>query len=1621
MTDTASESARLYASTGLGRDKADAEIKRIWPEIEKQYDGDSPELFKTFSRLVFGSFTDDFLAHRTATQHYHQLKHYFDFFMSDLKPMAVDGNLPGALVKVQDTPEESLPNGDSVMAATEIMIHAADSPFIFENLFGYLNLSELHVLFGIHPVMTVKRENGRVVEILPPEEEGPKEVAINFQIRKVVNPERVQRLETEIRSILNALFLSVADFPKMSEETQRLCVDLQKDKSDPADAKETAEFLGWLVPNNFIFMGMMNFTVENSGGSYSLKENKGSNYGVYRNRKLMEDVYPGLTEEIEKRILSTFDRRYMMMFDFLTHSSSIIYHRQAVDAVIVRQYGKDRVPISVTVLLGRLARSAGMSRASDIPFLRKKFERIIDMEKIRENSHLYREFLSVFNYIPKKELFYIDRKTLSALLNISASLQSDDEVKLLVRYNPHFEYMTVILLFSARKYSAANINILKEYLNGIFDMEMVYVEALQGATVTQAFIYFRAEDGVPPDLDTKKMAVEIRELLTTWDQRAVNRLVSALGDQAGFALFNRYRKRLTDLYRQAVKPEEAASDLRMLELVEEEESLQIDVHCTSPTSATLRIYWNQELDLMKLIPLFRNLGLYVTEEIALPLEKVHGKTLFIELLYLEDSEEGIKRIEASKDKLLSALQQIITGKVEDCPLNRLVLLAGFDWNQVDLIRGYKNYLLQINKAVNPNSVIDTINRYPALTALVVSYFEEKFDPERGDDKKVKKIKAGFEKSLEEITDLTEDNILRMLCNIVENTLRTNYFKPRTAHYTSFKLNCAGITQMPKPVPMAEIYVHTPFLEGVHLRGGKVARGGLRWSDRPDDFRTEVLGLMKTQMVKNSVIVPVGSKGGFVLKQMNFKTATDREAAFKRHYQIFIRGLLDITDNLVDGQPVRPESVTCLDGPDPYLVVAADKGTARMSDAANEVSKDYQFWLGDAFASGGAIGYDHKKYGITALGAWECVKRHFRELGTDIQSQSVSVAGIGDMGGDVFGNGMLASRKIKLVAAFNHLHIFLDPDPDPEKSYLERERLFKAAESSWMDYDKGVISKDGGVYFRFAKAVPISKKMQKLLGVSRNSLSGQELVRAILTMPVDLLYCGGIGTYIRASNETDLEVGDKSNDPVRVTADALRAKVMGEGANLAITQRARIEYASLGGILNTDAVDNSGGVDMSDHEVNLKILLEIMISKNEVKSGEERNEFFMKMGPEVADLVLEDNYLQSTGISLDQKRSGRKLGLFCDYVDDSVIKGRIDREDEEIPEREELLSYAAKPGYMPRPILTILFSYEKVRIYKELLESPIVSLAFSERYFLSYFPKILSRDYAASLNLHSLKKEIIATVISNKLVNQAGATFAHSIERATGCKPWEAVRAYMIVENLLQADEFRKMVHSLDNTISAKDQNRYLLQMEDIIAREVMWMLKHMPTDRISFDFIIQYQEQINRFRENLLSHLETICSLETGCIDKKVEELENGKVPVELGQWIVLLPYLKDVMSIITIKEEKHANFIETGNLFIQVTNSFEIDWITTVLENYIPETTWDKSALENMTRELEMHQSRIVLNVLGFKRKGEDPEAAFRSYMLEKETEMKRYREVVFKIKEEKSNDLLALGVLVRRLADFV
>jgi len=1611
-----------YPSAQTDREKKRQEFKKILPTLKKFYKGDDIKLFEQFSAIVYDTFTEPFFHDRKPEEHYSQLRYFFDLFNSNLETKAVGGKrLTLFKVLVEQPPESILPSNGKQVASTGIMIHTKEAPFIMETLGGYLNIKGHHVISGIYPVMTVKRKNGKVEDITPSISKGDKEVFIYFGIHKVINKNSIKTLQKEIESLLKSLFLTVADFNSMVEENKNIQTRLLLEKESSEDAKETADFLNWLVPSNFILMGIASHDIVYKGTKITIAETAKSKLGVFRDKRLFNIVYPKLAEEIDKSIEPSLTRPHRLIFDFLNASPSIIYHNEALDVIFIRECNKEGKPIKCNVILGRLSRGALTSKSSELPLLRKKLKRLFEMENIRPKSHMQRELSSAFNLLSKKELFYIDRITLISVLNISVSLKSEDELHLLVRLSPEFNYFTVILIFSSKNINRANLNKIRAYLEEKVEKKATYQQTSGNQVIAQAFFYFPLSKNETPKLDAEKTSKELRELIMDWDGLLMQNLVSEFGDKEGFALYNSYSKRLSDLYKEAVDPSRAVKDFVLLKKVEETGTIQLDINCDSPTTATLRLYWNHQLNLMKLIPTFANLGINVREEQPLKLKKSKSSELYIQLLMIEDTEKKIKQFESSAKTIIETIQLAIEGEIEDCPLNSLTISAGLHWKQVDVIRAYKNYICQVSVMANPHSVTETFVKYPEIMVTVIEYFELRFNPKNKNIDDLKEIKEKFFKQLEQVSDLNEDNTLKLLFNVVENSVRTNYYLEKDSHYLSFKINSKGVMQMPHPVPMAEIYVHSPHLEGIHLRGSMVARGGLRWSDRADDFRTEILGLMKTQMVKNSVIVPAGSKGGFVLKKFRFKNREEKERLFKEHYQVFIKGLLDITDNIVDGETVHPKDVVMFDGPDPYLVVAADKGTATMSDAANEVSKNKGFWLKDAFASGGSVGYDHKKFGITAKGAWECIKRHFREKGIDIQNEQFTVAGVGGMAGDVFGNGMLLSKQIKLVAAFDHLNIFIDPNPDTKKSWKERERLFNKPRCTWADYRKTLLSKGGGIYNRASKLISLSQEAQQILGLATNALSGQELIKAILKMEVDLLYFGGIGTYIRASHQTNADVGDKANDQVRVKANELRAKVIGEGANLATTQPSRIEFAENGGMINTDSVDNSAGVDISDHEVNLKILLEELLHSKELSSEKERNELFAKLGSEIAEMVLKDNYYQSAGISMDQKRSQRRISFCCDYVDALEAGGLIDREEENIPEREVLEGYAKKPGFMLRPIFSVLFGYEKIRLNEAILASPIVDTAFAKRYFYNYFPKLILHDYEKTLNEHRLKKEIISMVISNMIVNQAGVTLISSLEKSTGEEAWEVCRAYIIASHLLKAEEYREMVHALDNKIDAGLQLDLLLKMEDLIRKVTDWMLSHFEKDRVSFDLVNQYEEAVTRFKENLFGKVESICSLEDGCISHIVQDYEKRGVPTELAQWLSVLPYMKDIMPILSIKEERHGEFLETGNLYILVSSTFNIDWILRSIEKTQINNEWENKMADNIARELELTQRNLVLEVLNFKRKGESMDAAFANFMREHSVMAKSYNETIHKIKSQNAENFTSLSVLVDSLKEFL
>ena len=864
-------------------------------------------------------------------------------------------------------------------------------------------------------------------------------------------------------------------------------------------------------------------------------------------------------------------------------------------------------------------------------------------------------------------------------------------------------------------------------------------------------------------------------------------------------------------------PVDVPADLQRLERLE----ARLDVRVVPRTEGrvTIILYSVRSLDLTDILKTMQNLGLTVVEELRIPLNLPDGRRCLLYRFQVEAPPERIAALLDAEGRVAETLRALDEERATDDPLNALILSAGLGWRDVEVLRTLRNHLLQIRTQWAAETVSGVLVRNAEVAGALHRAFATRFNPALEGDrqKRIEEADAGFEQALEAVRSLTEDEVLRALGNLLFASIRTNAYQRPERPVFSIKIDSSRVEGMPTPRPMYEVYLHSRHLEGIHLRGGLIARGGIRWSDRHDDFRTEVLGLMKTQMVKNSVIVPVGSKGGFVLKgEVPPRPALDEYLVDR--YREYVSGLLDVTDNREEGRILHPPEVVRHDGDDAYLVVAADKGTAHLSDTANLVSSQYGFWLGDAFASGGSVGYDHKKMGITARGAWECVHHHFRTLGLEIQKDPFTVAAIGDMGGDVFGNGMLLSPKIRLVAAFNHVHIFLDPDPDPETSLAERQRLFRLPRSSWRDYDKALISKGGGVFDRSAKAIPLSAEVRALLEIETRRPSGVEVVRKILTAKVDLLYNGGIGTYVKAAGEEHVEVGDRSNDRVRVDARDVRARVVGEGGNLGFTQRARLEYWAAGGRINTDAVDNSGGVDASDHEVNIKILLDMLCKKGLIEGREERNRIFLEMTDDVAGLVLADNLGQARAISLDRLRSTRDYEAFVGLIDDMVGAGLLNRGDEFVPHRKELLSSPDRKRGLPRPLHSVLLGYAKISASQLLLETDFPDTPAARPFLDGYFPSFLRERFSEHFEGHVLRREIIATVTVNYLVNRGGVTLLPRLTGVAEIALGDAVAAWVEVDRAAEAEALREAV--LGAGRSASEEHAALVEIEDALETAV---------------------------------------------------------------------------------------------------------------------------------------------------------------------------------------------------------
>jgi glutamate dehydrogenase len=1321
-------------------------------------------LLLSFARAVFNELPDATALEGTARKLADRLTQHFNFFVHEVpEGRQAEQGVPGLHVKARNNgaTETRVIAGKAVSAeVTVVETHTLDAPFIFESLKNYFRKAGLRVISSVHPILSVKRQWGKITSIGPASDEGTKELLCHFRIDKVEDKERLREIEHEVHAVLKAVFVSVGDFAAMSKAVVDLAGSIRDRRGDEARQKSAKEFLEWLLDDNYILQGMAHYKVTPTG---ALDRKGETGLGVLADPALVNVVFPEMLQEIEVRLLAgpTDDR--IIVIDFGNHATAI-NSVEPVDDIVVREWAEDGSLKGVTLLLGRFSMNGLIERPNDIPLLRQKQDYLLENCGGIKNSHAYRETRAIFNRMPKRELFYTDRISLKQIVDKIVFAAGDED--LFVRVRQGAGYQALYVVFSRLRYSGQMERDLTQRYRDEFG-HITFVTSADLGNTSMIVFYFDGEHVTEPINIERAERIAAQET-NTWSDRVALEMVRHFGEADG-------RRSSTAMCAASRAAACTARPLRPSRCLRTSSASSRWATASwpgrfraPPRRRRSRSSLAGPLVLSEIFRTLTNLGLNVTEEVSMPVALPNSRKGHIYQFETQAATKLIGAIAADTTGVIDLLRRIEDGRCTDDALNALILESGLSAREIEVLRCLRNHLLQLRTHYNVETVNQALLRNAPATAAISRYFGARFDPAVVDrDEAMASRGRDVQSTLEAVVSLQDDEVLRGLFGLVNAALRTNAFQKPERVVISVKFESKNIPLVPSPKPMFEIAVHSRLVQGVHLRGGKVARGGIRWSDRHDDFRREVLGLMKTQMSKNAIIVPVGSKGGFVLKG-NPPARPALDAYLIDRYREYVSGLLDVTDNIVDGAVIHPPEVVRYDGDDAYLVVAADKGTAHLSDTANGVSNQYGFWLGDAFASGGSVGYDHKKVGITARGAWECVKHHFANIGHDCQTQPFTTVGIGDMGGDVFGNGMLMSKVTKLLAAFNHAHIFVDPTPDAAASFAERDRLFRMPRSSWRDYNAALISKGGGIFDRGAKAIAITPEMSAAIGLdaSVTSMSGEELIKGILRAPVDLLYNGGIGTYVKASHEEHVDVGDRTNDRVRVDASEVRAKIVSEGGNLGFTQKARLELAKNGVLLNTDAIDNSGGVDMSDHEVNIKILMGILLKAGVLKNTEARNVLLAEMTEEVADLCLADNDNQALAVTLDVARSKTALDEYLDCIDELVATGYVSTIDDSIPARDVLRRDCASTGLF-RPLLSVLLSETKRSLFDAVLASSFPDSAEGSALLASYFPVRLQKEYSQHFAAHPLKREIIGTVAVNHIVNTAGIAFVHHATKKSG--------------------------------------------------------------------------------------------------------------------------------------------------------------------------------------------------------------------------------------------------------------
>jgi glutamate dehydrogenase len=1519
-------------------------------------------------------------------------------------------------------------SGETGPGAPRTIVDVAndDMPFLVDSVLAALNALDGTVELIVHPVVQVVRDGqGRLVAFVPPGDHesaaAPSaESLMHIELAGAIDAVAARRIADTLDHVLLDLRAAVVDWAPMVKVTQAVADSLGTPglPVSATEASEVAAFLSWLVDDQFTFLGYREYAIGDTGMSVVAGSGRGllrdDSYRLFDGVRDVAQFPPDLQQFLESPqilMISKSNRR------------STVHRPVQLDTVGVKSFDAEGRLVGQRVIVGLFTSSSYNQPTHTIPVLRRKVMRTLDRARLAPDSHDGKALRHILDTYPRDELFQISEADLFATAMGILHLQDRARVALFVRRDPFGRFASCIVYVPRERYSSETrrriARILGEAFQGTPEIRSTHLDE---AVLARLHFIVAASGGNLPVIDIAAVEARIATATRTWSDVLEEALV---GDAAGpieAAVVRRYRDAFPTSYTERMSGAAALADIAAIDRVLAGEPIALALIADAEGEAgrlVLKTYRKGEpIVLSDILPILENLGFRVISELPFEVRPEGAEaTAWLQEFLLETRDGGVVAIDDLAPRFGEAFPAIWFGMVDDDGFNRLVTSAGLTVRQTMVLRCYVKFLRQAGTTFSQGYIESVLSGHPEIARLLVRLFETRFDVDFTGDRTEfsAEIVSRLVAELDHVTSLDEDRILRALMQLVLKTLRTNYYQ-RAAEggpkpYLSIKLASREIDLLPLPRPMVEIFVYSARMEGVHLRGGKVARGGIRWSDRREDFRTEILGLMKAQQVKNAVIVPLGSKGGFVVKRM---PAGDRAAVMAEVvacYRTLMCGMLDLTDNITGPSITAPARTICHDDSDPYLVVAADKGTATFSDIANGIAQEYGFWLGDAFASGGSVGYDHKAMGITAKGAWEAVKRHFREIGTDIQTADFTCIGVGDMSGDVFGNGMLLSRHTRLLAAFDHRHIFLDPDPEAAASWQERKRLFDLPRSSWADFDRKLISPGGGVYERTAKIVTLSAQAQARFGLQEEALSPQELIQALLRQPVDLLWFGGIGTYVKASTERNAEVGDKANDAVRVDARQLRATIIGEGANLAVTQRGRIEYALRGGRLNTDAIDNSAGVDTSDHEVNIKIALAGMIESGALAANE-RVPLLTAMTGSVEALVLRDNYLQTLALSLSEAEAPAHLDRHIRAMRELERVGKLDRAVEFLPDDEALAQRQAAKRGLTRPELAVLLAYAKNDLSEALHDTDLADDPMLDRDLTGYFPPEMVARSQDDLERHRLRREIVVNVVVNDLVNRMGISFVSELRARTGRDAAAVTRAYRIVREVFDLDRLWAAVEALDGKVSAAVQIELLLSIRHVAGDAARWLLSSGKS--------LDIGSQIARFKPAVA----TLCgalrgvlpaSARTATEARRAALLQSG-IPASLAEPVVALENLVGVLDVVPLDEASGITITELAKLYFAAAERLGIARLRGLTTQIATATPWQRNALADLLDDLATSLHDIVAAIAQQRGDSFDAIVALEAWIAARPEKLRRLAETILEIARAAPPDLAMLMVAVRQ-----